>query len=521
MALRAKQRSAGAIDLDQTPPQTFTSSVCIVGAGIAGLVLATRLAALGLDVHLLEAGGLGQEERSQAFYATEQPADLHRGAHEGRFRTFGGSSTRWGGQLLPFTADVFAGTCGAPPWPITADELVRFYPEVERMFGADHLPFDATLLGSLGHPAVAFSPAIALRFSKWAPFARRNVAQTLGPGALEHPLVTVFTHANAVEIVAASGRATAVRVINYAGDEFCFQASQIVVASGTIESCRLLLASAGVSNSEDQLGRYFHDHLSFHAAEFASPARESMLEKLGPFFVSGTLHTCKLEASTQVRQRAGLLACMAHVVIEEPEDSGAAAVRNLLRALQAGRMREALGGSLVRALRGSGDILRIVYQARVRRRRAVSRRAKVFLNIDVEQVPNADNRIRLSPERDALGMPRAIVDWRVHPLEQQTALAFARDLLRPELERLRLAPAVWDPSIAAGTLPAMADTYHAMGGLRMGTNPATSVVDANLRLHTLSNLFVASCAVFPSGSSSNPTFTLVALALRLAEHLAR
>ncbi len=66
----------------------------------------------------------------------------------------------------------------------------------------------------------------------------------------------------------------------------------------------------------------------------------------------------------------------------------------------------------------------------------------------------------------------------------------------------------------------MADTYHMMGGLRMGVDPASSVVDPNLKVHGLSNLHIASCAVFPAGGSSNPTFTLIALTLRLADQLA-
>ena len=67
--------------------------------------------------------------------------------------------------------------------------------------------------------------------------------------------------------------------------------------------------------------------------------------------------------------------------------------------------------------------------------------------------------------------------------------------------------------------PVMVDTYHMMGGLRMGVDPAASVVDADLKVHGLQNLHIASCAVFPSGGSSNPTFTLMALTLRLANHL--
>lgn len=517
------------VDLDETSTipedeNVFCSTVCIVGGGIAGLTLATRLAERGINVHLLEAGGLEQEERSQAFYATEQAGDTHRGATDGRYRTFGGSSTKWGGQLLPFTRDIFSPPTGSPSraWPISEDDLSPYYEKVQQLFGVDPLPFDSTLLPALGHPPSPFSPEITLRYSKWAPFAKRNVAHTLGPIAIASKSITVFTHANVAEFEASDGDPSeicSVRVLNYARRVFRFKARYFVVAAGTIESARILLCSPGIRDPHDQTGRYFHDHLSFHAGRFSSPAREAMLERLGPFFVDGTLHTCKLEASADARGRQGLLAAMAHVIVIEPEDSGTAAIRNLLRSLQSGEVKRAIALNLMPMLRGAGDVFRLIVAAKFRRRRAVSKRAEVWLNIDVEQSADAENRIRLSPQRDALGLPIVIVEWRVNEAEQQTALQFGRSL-RVELEGLGIAPSTWDNALVNGTSPEMLDTYHAMGGLCMGTDASASVVDRELRVHAVRNLYVASCAVFPSGSSSNPTFTMVALTFRLADHLA-
>src|ERR1700736_5942828 len=109
------------IDLESTPAgRSFSSTVCVIGGGIAGLVLATRLAKDGVDVHVLEAGGLQFEQRSQDLYKAEMTYGNHRGSNDGRFRTFGGSSTQWGGQVLPFTPDIFKPPAGSPslPWPI-------------------------------------------------------------------------------------------------------------------------------------------------------------------------------------------------------------------------------------------------------------------------------------------------------------------------------------------------------------------------------------------------------------------
>jgi choline dehydrogenase-like flavoprotein len=505
---------------------SFHSAVCIIGAGIAGLILAKRLADRGIDVHLLEAGGLQPEERSQALYRAEMDAENHRGSNDGRFRTFGGSSTQWGGQILPFTKDIFSPPPGSPslPWPIDEHDLTPYYDEVQRILGVDPLPFTADLLPALGHKPPAPSSDILIRFAKWTPFKNRNLAQTVGAQALVHPRITVFTHANAASLSSHPGNTTriaSVRVLNYARNEFTFTAGHFVVAAGTIESCRLLLCSPAIPNPHDQIGRYFHDHVAYHASRLLhSPARERIIERFGPFYVDGTIHSCKLEASPELRARDHLYAVMAHVIVLEPEDSGTAAIRNLLRSLQSGRIKEAIGANLLPMLRGAGDVARLVLYSRFKRRRAVSKRAILRLNIDTEQAPNPNNRIHLSPtQTDALGLPITMVDWRISQPEQETAARFAHSV-RAYLQSLGLDPGEWDHTIEDNTMPFMLDTNHAMGGLRMGTDPTASVVDPNLTLHGMNNLHIASCAVFPSGSSSNPTFTMMALTLRLADHLA-
>jgi len=519
------------IDLDEVAGgQSFHATVCIVGGGIAGLVLATRLAAGGIDVQLLEAGGLKPEERSQALFYAEMGAQRHTGSFDGRFRTYGGSSTRWGAQLLPYTHDIFAPPTGllSTAWPIDEQAITAYYQDVQDILGVDPLPFSDDLLPAVGRAKLPSSPDYVLRYSKWAPFNKRNLARTLGAEALANENIKVFLHANAAALTVApqdpgdiqSSKIRTVEAVNYKRERFTFTATYVVVAAGTVESSRLILSSPCIPNPHDQIGRYFHDHVSWGAANFDTGAADRILDRLGPFYVNGTTHSSKLEASTPLRVRENLLPVMAHIVLLEPEDSGAAAIRNLVRALQRGRLKEAIAVNLLPMIRGSRDVARLIFYSRVKKRRTVSNRAIVQLTIDVEQAPDPDNRIRLSPDRtDALGLPVAVVDWRVNAAEQQTALRYAR-IVRTYLEAAGIGPLTWTPAAIDQTAPLMSDTFHAMGGLRMGNDPATSVVDRDLRVHHLDNLYVASCAVYPSGGSSNPTFTMMALTMRLADHLA-
>jgi choline dehydrogenase-like flavoprotein len=125
----------------------------------------------------------------------------------------------------------------------------------------------------------------------------------------------------------------------------------------------------------------------------------------------------------------------------------------------------------------------------------------------------------LSDERDALGHLRTRLDWKIsaHELEtMRTYIEMAQQALAPVA---RLSP---DPDLLTGDpafLTRCDDSNHHMGGMRMSSDPATGIVDTNLRLHALTNTYICSGAVFPTSGFSNPTHTLLALAVRLAEHL--
>jgi choline dehydrogenase-like flavoprotein len=137
-----------------------------------------------------------------------------------------------------------------------------------------------------------------------------------------------------------------------------------------------------------------------------------------------------------------------------------------------------------------------------------------------EPAPNPQSRITLSTERDALGMQRIQLDWRLSPLDlatsQSAARALAEEIGRLNAGRFRLEP--WLRRNTASWTGLVGQNHH-MGTTRMSDHPSTGVVDRNGRVHGLANLFVAGSSVFPTCGSDNPTFTIVALALRLSDHL--
>lgn len=523
------------VDLDRVhseacSPKLFQARVCIAGAGVAGIILASALASKGIQVHLLEGGGLEPEQSSQQLYKVSMAGAPHCGATEGRFRTFGGSSTRWGGQMLPYTEDVFdpPPEVGLPRWPLEPREIEPYYGEVQRIFQVSQRPFTEELLASFGRPLPLVSDELRLRFSKWAPFSRRNLAHTLGRECLASPQVTVFTHANviSVELNESGGSVREIRVVNNREARFRFTADIFVLCLGTIETSRLLLAStslssAGIGNEHDQVGRYFHDHIGVTAAEIEPADRTELIKRFAPFVSARTLHTPKLEATPKLRREQQLLSVMAHFPIEEPADSGIGGVREILQSVQRKQLDRRFYGNLLNLPRGSAEILQLAWAAKIKKRRALTRRARISLHIDCEQKPRAESRIKISGERDRLGMPLCVVDWKIAEEEGETIRRFAA-VVDKTFRDAGINGLKWNPKITQtgdGWRKCAVDIFHMMGGTRMGADPASSVVDGNLRVHGIENLYIASCSTFPTGGSSNPTFTLMSMVLRLKDRI--
>jgi choline dehydrogenase-like flavoprotein len=150
-------------------------------------------------------------------------------------------------------------------------------------------------------------------------------------------------------------------------------------------------------------------------------------------------------------------------------------------------------------------------------RRPSPGRALVMVE-QLEQRPDPASRVTLGHERDRLGRRRLRMDWRVGTDTLHTHRRFHR-LLADRLAYEDAGTLESQLLDDASCVPAYRDAAHPMGTTRMSSSPADGVVDANLRLHAIDNLYVAGSSVFPTGGHANPTLTVVALALRLAGHL--
>ncbi|WMS42263.1 GMC family oxidoreductase [Acuticoccus sp. MNP-M23] len=506
-------------------PSNHSADIAIIGAGAAGITLARALAGTGARIVITESGGAAPGDNFDSLNACEVAGLPFPGAEEGRARVLGGATTLWGGQSLPFDPVDFTARAHVPNsgWPIPYEALAPWYTPAEQLLHLDQMAYGANGWKFVGVTPPPFDPAKVGCQMSWLSH-RKNFAALYGGALAQAANVTILLNATATGLVAGEDGQRIERVTLKApgGRTGTLTAKTFVVCTGSIETARLLLASpspdgSGIANRHDVVGRYFQDHPSGHVLDIVPKDLFAFAHLYRPHNRRHYRLFPKVPLAPEVQAQSQVMNATAEVVFQLPQGSPMETARAFYGSLGAGRMPAARN---FRNLFGAvSELPRTMRDVVVRRRSPTARGSTVVLWAHIEQAPNPDSRITLSDQRDSLGEPRARIDWRLTALEQKTFRVFA-ETVQGELARTGLAEATV-PSWLLGDdwRENVTDFYHQMGTARMGTDPATSVVDDTQKAQDIDNLYVAGSAVFPTGSASNPTLTLLALTLRLADHL--
>ncbi len=503
--------------------------LCIVGTGAAGLCLAMQFAGTQYRVAVLEAGRRKINAQDQAVYESEFPAQPHGGSMHGRFRVFGGSTTRWGGQALPFNPIDFRARDWVPHsgWPVAAEEITGYYPAAGRFMLVGEGDYAGDVRAALNAGLPALDPArFTCQFSKFSrqPDLRRVYEQPLRAAAN----VVVLRGANLIslELAPALDHVGEAIVSSPELKRFRVRARVFVLAAGGIENARLLLASnrqipAGVGNGRGLVGRFFQDHPGREIASVLSPRPDDLQRLFNIYHRRGVRFKPRFSTSARWQEEHRALSVSGVLLFECGPDSAFALLRDSLRDA---RQKGVDAGVIRRLLHGvgrSGELWPTLYQ-RWRFHRHYNPQPRIRVFVSAEQEPDPDSRVELSPARvDRFGMPLSVVHWRLSEMPARSIWQFLQDL-REDFARLGLGEIVADADLSANAAAwkgTLLDNNHHIGTTRMGGTPEDGVVDARCQVHGIDNLYVAGSSVFPTGGHSNPTLTLLALALRLADRL--
>ena len=519
---------------EQGSDVSHRTDVLIVGAGIAGLTLATRLRKAGIEVCVVESGGHRETDSAHPLKNVIQAGHPYRGASEGRSLCLGGTSTRWGGALLPYLDHDLSARpyINQPGFPVGMADLRKYIPQVEEIFGLSSGSYEEEFVREIKANS-RLQPGdkdFWLRFAKWPRFKDRNVAALFRAALQSDAGLKVWLNATVTCFTLAedSDRLVSIEARSLSGKRLTVSAQRFILCAGAIESTRLLLLldrqyEGKIFERCTCLGNYFYDHISASVANIEVDDAEALNKLAGFRFSGSTMRSLRYELSPTAQRRAVIGSAFAHISFRTEQPTPFDALRTLLRSSQC-------DGNI--DYRSALFILRnLAYFLNMTRWRYIDKQllwpqpAKYELHFVVEQLPKAINRIALSDERNSLGAPMAKIYWSIGEDERRTfdvvASIFGRYWDRNGLNRI--GSLSWNHTQAHGLDDnlGISDVYHPGGTTRMGVDGVNAVVDATLRTFAISNLWVASTSTFPTGGGANPTMTLLLFTLRLADHLAR
>ncbi|QIZ76448.1 GMC oxidoreductase [Ferrimonas lipolytica] len=563
-----------AIDARGFVNSQVVTDVCIVGTGPAGIAIARELIGADIKVTVLESGTTDFDPQTQQLAAGTTFGDPLIAPYEVVNRQFGGLSNSWvlkiekhhiGVRYAMFDEIDFEQrqSVAFSGWPVKRQTLMPFFARAQKICKIGPLDYHPSAWLHDQQSELPFD-VDGLETSMFQ-FGRRKTFFGDYRQELENAdNITIYHYANAVEVRTKEGSQSMgrVRVACLNGNQFWVTAKVVVLACGAFENARILLMSnkqqpQGLGNQHDVVGRYYHDHPTAVSGYF-TPRDRMVFERAGVYDlrqVKGVPVQGYLHFSKPVLQREGLININSMLFpcpsvrqtralesFKSVGENGWSLLKNLnanaaglrKRTIPAGFFKS-LPKLTINMLLGTDAIVKAIYASLFQQQplfpqfgrgggwSALSGNHKRFERFQVrhciEQTPHPDNRVRLSAELDSLGCPKLEVHWHWHKHDADNLTRTVK-LMAETLSHAGLGSFDYELN-NEGTVEIVkpSGSHHLMGTTRMHEDPKFGVVDANCQVHGVDNLYIAGSSTFPTGGYANPTLTVVAMALRIADHI--
>lgn len=548
----------------------IAADLAVVGAGPAGIVVALEAAEQGISVVLVESGGRTFDRSVQELAeAAQWDRRRHAPLSLSTRRQVGGTSNIWGGKCVPFDPVDFKARpyLGTPAWPVGYKDMQGYFQRACDWMVCGRAVFDAAQVPNVPDaivPGFVDDGVLGSSLERW------SLPTNYGDVYLGHlersPQVRLLTGVTCTEIVcpSESGGASHLECLTNVGGRVQVTAKAFVVACGGLESTRLLMSSTGpageqLGNLSGHLGRWYLAHVEGSIANirFSTPPRQTVFDYERD--IDGVYIRRRFSFSQEYQREHGLPNVVSWLGNWELPDArhgygqlsfiylaltsplGPSLAPEVQRLSMTGGeipgtpygmatitsrgshlqniLRHPLATGMFAAQFGAGRFL-----ARTRRVPGFFMYSKDNLypfQYHGEQLPNPESRVTLTSETDRLGRRKLAVDLR---------------FIKEDVDGIIRAHKHWDRyfrTLGVGQLEYQHDDleqavdqrmgggFHQAGTTRMSASPADGVVDQNLAVHGVSNVYVASSSTFVTAGQANSTFMIVAFAVRLADHLAR
>lgn len=477
-------------DARTLPDETeIEGDLCIIGAGAAGISIAKKFADTKHDVILLEAGGFERDSDVQSLYSGENTGLSYFPLDATRLRYFGGTTGHWSGWCSCLDPIDFKERDWIPMsgWPLELEELEPYYKQAHPLLDLGEYNYDIDYWSNQWWDGFTPLPLddspLRTKVFKWS--APTRFGKKYRSDVLDSENIVLWTHANVTEIETpkAESRIEGLQIQCLNGKEHSAKARQYVLACGGLENPRLLLnsnreRSRGVGNRNGLVGKYFMEHPHVPTGKINFTEWPDM-----GYWRRGTGKPFGVISTNSNFQKKNKISNYSSYIYPKWEKLNSRAERGLKYYL------------------GSPPEFRI--------------------STRIEQAPNKNSRVYLSEKKDELGLNRINLNWSLREQDYRTVKVaskmFGREVGRLGIGRLQLMGWVtskddtWPDSLSGG--------HHHMGTTRMSESSEKGVVDSDCKIHAVENLYVAGSSVYPTSGVANPTLTLVALALRISDHL--
>lgn len=507
------------IDLDgsKSKHQSISADVCIIGAGAAGIYLAAELSKKDIDVVLIEAGPSKSVDSNTIGFSAIFNNNYYPGSVEGRSFGMGGTTSRWGGVLVPHTDyDLREGGIFNDAWIHIINIVKENTSDVLRALGrlqkSDFHSYPLILLGSLGKKLE--KTGLKLQSALHLPFLKKNLVYLLNKkNSANKVYFNAVVKSWNVKKDSVEPSIKSLLAVSKNHNELTVNANKFIITAGAIESARILLEIDKSTNHKvfdyrTAVGSYLSDHLSIKIASFSPRDWQQIAGVFGPRFNEDWMRTFRLLEGVSPKS-----APRAHVhFIFENEYPGFKIAKELLKAFQSRRMPSIQFKDFIFA---GSDFAKLAYSRLIKSTLYIPSGTQVHLQLDIEQSPCRINRVFLTDSLDMYGRNILAINWSITDLDlkfiEETSIRFiskwnSLNTILPNLEYIPLKDSDEKPY----------DAYHPVGTCRMGYD-AESTVDQNLKVRGLENAWVVSTGVLPSAGSANPTFTMLCMANHLAK----
>ena len=488
--------------------------VCIIGAGAVGIYLASELSSQGISTVLLEAGGMECINSTDMNFDVSFEDELYSGATKGRYFGLGGTTSHWGGVLMPHTGHdirkMDENTFDV--WQHVVDIVSSNSESVLKKLGWNEGADFSVKNGQLNK--IQKNTKISFMLDLILPFRKKNLAHLLKRLPKNNSKLTIFinsvvydwesllaNHEESIQTIKAKSRNN--KMVEIKADKF-------IISAGAIESARILLelnqsSERSIIKHTAAVGCYLTDHISLPVANVNKASVSRVIQYFSPYFSSGWMRSFRFIDDTfdYKIQRSFF-----HFIFEN-DSPGFSLAKDLLTSFQAGKLPKT---KLVELFRGVFGLVQLGIYRYIYSVLYIPKNTKIHLQLDVEQYPNKENCITLGDKLDDYGRQNIKIKWHISDKDVSGANLISKNFI----EKWSLYEGIeLDILTDNQYLTKPYDAYHPVGTCQMG-KCEESVVDENLKVWGVENLWVASTGVLPSAGTANPTFTILCLAERLS-----